>query len=243
MAHKNDLHTMKKTTLLFLLILLTNCAGKQETELTYTISPNETYSYMFVLSSKILTITQDINFKLTKATDETLEIEAEIQDMRWRDDGGDLEKETNQYYKDNFINRPFTFTVDSQGKIIEKLAYKSGREAETVFDVNNFFMELPKGIQKVGGSWTHSRPADDLLFTKIDSKYTLQEIENDTLAYIKVSNELKGDTNNSTSFTKKLNGTYIINTKNGMLEAGELKISGFNGFSDISGTIRVYKKQ
>lgn len=233
---------MKKITLLFLIILLTNCAGKQKAELTYKISPNETYSYMFVLSSKILTITQDIDFKLTKATDSILEIEAEIQDMRWRDDGRDLEKETNQYYKDNFINRPFTFTIDSQGKIIESLTYKSGREAETVFDVNNFFMELPKGVQKVGDSWAHSRPVDDLMFTKIDSKYTLQEIESDTLAHIKVSSELKGD-GNSSSFTKKLNGTYIINIKNGMLEAGELKISGFNGFSDISGTIRIYKKQ
>ncbi|WP_298510014.1 hypothetical protein [uncultured Kordia sp.] len=234
---------MKKITLLLLTIFLFSCKGKgiQETEFTYTLSPNETYSYAFVLKSKILTITQEVDFKLVKATNDTLQLEAEIKDMKWKDDGGELEQETNQYYKDRFINRPFVFSIDTQGKVLQNLEYKSGRQGETVFDINNFFMELPAGIQKTGDSWTRLRPAVDLMFTKIDSKYTLLEIENDSLAHIKVHSELKSDDENS-SFTKNLKGRYIINTKNGLLEAGELEMGGFNGFSNISGTIRIYKK-
>ncbi|MCH2195137.1 hypothetical protein [Kordia sp.] len=57
---------MKKTTLLLLSILLFSCKGNQiqETALSYTMTPNKTYSYEFVLSSKALTITQLVDFKL-----------------------------------------------------------------------------------------------------------------------------------------------------------------------------------
>ena len=234
---------MKKTTLLLLSILLFSCKGNQiqETALSYTMTPNKTYSYEFVLSSKALTITQLVDFKLIESTNDSLQMEAAIQDMKWKDDGGELEQETNQYYKDRFINNPFVFTINSQGKILKNLEYKSGHHQETVFDINNFFMELPTGIQKTGDSWTGSRPAVDLIFTRINSKYTFLEIQNDSLAHIKVSSELKSDDEDSV-FTKNLKGTYIVNTNNGLLEIGKLEMGGFNGFSNISGTIRIYKK-
>jgi hypothetical protein len=229
---------MKKITLLLTLFLV-SCSGKQETTLSYKIPKDKTFTYTFVMESKKLTITQEVDFKLIDTTENVLKIETEIKKMIW-EDGSEYEEDTNEYYKNNFINRPLVFTMNSQGKIIKKLSYKNGNQEEVpVFDANNFFIELPNDIKKTGASWTRKRPIKDMMFNEVATTYTLKKIEKDTLAHINVSSELLGD--DSKGFTKFFNGVYIVNTKNGILEKGALKITGFSGFSNISADLSIEK--
>lgn len=192
------------------------------------------------MKAEKLTITQEVDFKLLDTTGNTLKIEAEIQKMNYKD-GGEYEEDTNKHYKNNFVNRPLIFTLSPQGKLMETLTYKNGNQEEApVFDVNNFFIELPNDIKKIGDSWTRKRPIKDMMFNEVATTYTLNKIENDTLAHINVSSELLGE---SEGFTKFFNGNYIVNSNNGLLEKGTLKITGFNGFSNISANISIDKIQ
>lgn len=199
---------------------------------------DKTFTYTFVMKAKKLTITQEVGFKLIDTTKNALKIEAEIQKMTW-EDGSEYEEDTNKYYTDNFVNRPLIFSLNPKGEIIDKLSYKNGSPEEVpVFDVNNFFIELPNDIKKLGYSWTSKRPIKDIMFNEVISTFTLKKIEKDSLVYINISSKFKGDTE---GFTKFFKGVYILNTKNGMLEEGTLKITGFNGFSTISGDIHIVK--
>ncbi|WP_108116603.1 DUF6263 family protein [Kordia periserrulae] len=235
---------MKKITFLLLVVMLTGCMKQQEITLSYSFTPNETHTYNFALLSKILTITHEIDFKLIAATNDTLKIEAEIQAMRWKGDGGELEKETNEYYKNNYINIPFEFAIDTQGDILENLSYKNSGREEAIFDINSFFIALPKGNLKIGDSWTIERPVEDMVFDKVKTRYTLKKVTENSVAIIEVFSDFKEDNSkrSTVAFSKNLQGDYVLNTKTGLLESAQLTISGFNGFSNISGTLSIHKK-
>ncbi|PTX58723.1 hypothetical protein C8N46_11231 [Kordia periserrulae] len=224
--------------------MLTGCMKQQEITLSYSFTPNETHTYNFALLSKILTITHEIDFKLIAATNDTLKIEAEIQAMRWKGDGGELEKETNEYYKNNYINIPFEFAIDTQGDILENLSYKNSGREEAIFDINSFFIALPKGNLKIGDSWTIERPVEDMVFDKVKTRYTLKKVTENSVAIIEVFSDFKEDNSkrSTVAFSKNLQGDYVLNTKTGLLESAQLTISGFNGFSNISGTLSIHKK-
>lgn len=227
-----------------LVVMLTGCMKQQEITLSYSFTPNETHTYNFALLSKILTITHEIDFKLIAATNDTLKIEAEIQAMRWKGDGGELEKETNEYYKNNYINIPFEFAIDTQGDILENLSYKNSGREEAIFDINSFFIALPKGNLKIGDSWTIERPVEDMVFDKVKTRYTLKKVTENSVAIIEVFSDFKEDNSkrSTVAFSKNLQGDYVLNTKTGLLESAQLTISGFNGFSNISGTLSIHKK-
>jgi len=231
---------MKKLLIALITFSFLSCSqNNQEIKLSYKIPKEKTYTYTFSMESKKLTITQEIDFKVVDITQSTLEMNAEIKKMNWKSNST-LDKETNEYYQRNFIDRPVVFKINKQGKVIENLAYlNSNQKMELLFDINNFFIELPNDSIQPSYSWKRTRPIDDIMFNEITTTYTFKKIIKDSLAYINVFSDLKGD---SEGFTKSFNGIYLLNIKNGMLEEGKLEIAGFNGFNNISGDIRIYKK-
>ncbi|MES2848678.1 MAG: hypothetical protein V4685_06455 [Bacteroidota bacterium] len=216
-------------------ILIFSCKSNDTALLSYSNAFKSTVGYKMELKSKSLTVTTEADFNIDSVSNGLLKVNTIINKMTWQDGGSDIEKDQNNHLK-QFTGVPYYFEMDSTGKIIKPLTNKETNEdASKIFDVKLFFPGYPAGLIKAGEKWEGSRQIHDMVFASVKTTSTLNKIDGDN-CYVNMQYRFVEDTK---MFTKKFEGLYLIDKNTGLLTSGNLLISGFNGFSNTSGTIQI----
>lgn len=219
---------MKKITLIFLIgTLFFNCESRS-TDLTF--NPQNKRVYEVELNSKILSLFFEIEAEFENRNDSII-MRSKLTKITYKD-GSDYEEEMNAGYQ-RYVNDVITTIYDKRGRRID-----SHQDSE-VFNTELLVAELPKEAITKGSSWTGQKSAKpDIVFETINTNYTCSNIT-DTATKLDVSMTFsESEQNNGMKFTKTYNGYYNINS-NGVVESAKLNMSGFTGFSSLTGYIEI----
>ncbi|MCX6319535.1 MAG: hypothetical protein NTW29_19820 [Bacteroidetes bacterium] len=126
--------------------------------------------------------------------------------------------------------------MNNRGKIL------SNSHTQKLINTDLLVAEFPEGEIKLNDTWQVKRSAKpDIIFDSLQVYYTCKEI---TATHTKLAVKmifLQSPVNKTpdVNFTKQFEGYYLVDNKTGTVVEADLKISGFNGISRMSGGISI----
>jgi hypothetical protein len=208
----------------------------QPVQLAYNPILGDTAVYKLVLSSEKLTLTEEVAVVASAKSAAALRFTGTILQLETRS-GSDMDTESNRFYKE-FLDRPVVFEMDATGKITKTPVFQETEaDAAKVMDFKMFFPNYVAQPVVKGKPWKAERSISDIVFSKLSYTYNLDAIDGDN-ARIVTRAVYSEDTK---MFKKELNGICVVNITTGMLQSASFKLTGFNGFSKMSGDLVITK--
>lgn len=218
--------------LLFLLFCFTSC--KKNTERVFLFNPKTTKKYSINLESNRFKLNNQATCNFKKISDK-VEMTLKVTDIEYK---SDLNPEENNSNSQDLTDNTFTTLFDKYGNVATNDHTTPPRR---LINPELLVIQFPKNKMKVGNIWYNKKSAlPDLIFKVINVRYECTKISSEGCT-VNVEMVFKNKVENDdiiNSMTKVYKGTYFVKN-DGVVKNATLQISGFSGFSTISGTLKI----
>lgn len=221
---------MRKILTYLLFSFFLSCAQNSK-EVTVLFKPEGKMTYNYKMTSDKINMSGTFDANFTQK-DNLVEMDIEITNLS----GATSENEDLGYSE--FIGNTYMRKYDFYGKLLDFDDLE-----KQIINTDLFIVEFQKSPIKEGSNWEAKKTAKpDMFFDTINVAYTCVMIKED-VAIIKA--DMNFMTNDKLSLEMKLsrkyNGEYVVNLKDGSVISAQLHIDAFSGFSKLSGTIEIIK--
>ena len=210
--------------ILFILLSCSNSSGQKK----ITFSPKESRKYYVELTSPGLNLWIHLTSIFDQNKDSVF-MRSRINQIECNETDSELNEAYQQY-----VNTLIENVYDKNGKMFNK-------SHDVVVNTDLLVVQFPETAVKVDDSWIAIKSArPDVFFKNIDVVYTCREIKEDAMVIdVRMKFVANDDAGISgLKITKKYDGYYIVNN-DGTVREANLTISGYNGFSNINGTLKI----
>ncbi|WP_294287239.1 DUF6263 family protein [uncultured Chryseobacterium sp.] len=219
---------MKFIYLLLSLIFFAGCAQNQK-EIALEYRPSGTITYQYDMNSKQLNIKGNLKTDYTK-NDDLVNMNVEVESLSAEsDDHQDLGY-------GEFVGQTYTRTYTKYGASADL-----DNVPKQIINMEVFVVEFPKTPVKVGSRWKSKKTAKpDMFFEFIDTEYVCTSVKDDVVMIKAVMNFVSSDKYSSQmKLTRKYEGEYMINPKNGVVTHAKFYMDMFSGFSELKGSFEI----
>lgn len=222
---------MKKTIVYLFLVFYTLVSCQNPVPKEFTFSPTAAKQYHLKLSSTAA----NINYKVTctfEKENNNIVMSTTINEIQNIGDS-EMDNEINQEYQ-NHVNSNITSVYDNFGKSLPDETTE-----KRIINPDLLVIEYPKHSIKEGDTWTAQKSAKpDFIFKSIKTNYTLKKIQSNN-NIINVTMTFEKESNNDpmlNSMTKFYTGDYTV-YDDGTVKNATITITGFSGFSNLTGRL------
>lgn len=223
-----------KILLAIILLGVIGCSNSQEvSKIKLLFQPVKTLQYEMILNSNDLHLEVITSCSFVQQND-SIFIKWVIDKINYKG-SKDEEYGINDHYQ-RFVNEEFESIYNIYGRLLED------KNTAKVVNTGLLIAELPDFEIKKGDNWEGMKSAKpDMVFDKISTKYTCEEITNEETT-LTVQMDFKEDNQNKNSssiFSKTYDGYYLLDNTTGAVKKAKFYIHGFNGYSKLTGTIEI----
>lgn len=219
---------MKIIYLLLSFSFFLSCA-QTEKEISLEYHPSGTIMYQYDMNSKLMNMKGVLKTDYTKNGD-LIDMNVEVVSLSAdSDDQGDLGY-------GEFAGQSYTRTYSKYGASADL-----DNVPKQIVNMELFVVEFPKTAIKAGSKWKSKKTAKpDMFFDHIDTEYTCTLVKDDVVIVKAVMNFVSSDKLSSgMKLTRKYEGEYLINPKNGVVTNAKLYMDMFSGFTKLDGSFEI----
>lgn len=225
---------MLKTLFAFLLScsLFTSCSQPVNNQ-KISFHPGDSLAYQIILDGGSFQLDIKVAGAFQQIND-SLKADWLTKKIQYKDGSKDEAEYNRQYQYSAFTHEKMW--LNSRGRIL------SSSNTQKLINTDLLVVEFPGDEIKLNDTWQLKRSAQpDIIFDSMQVTFTCKEITATTtkLDVQMVFLEDPDKKNRDMNFNKKFNGYYLIDNKTGTVAEADLKITGFNGISRMSGGITI----